>query len=128
MASITGTQTFTVAGVSRSYNPGWSSVYQNDLKRGNASVKKCALNETTHGIDGESLLRVVHDAKNNIERHVITLEDRAQDGTTSNIVRVNITLTCMENDPAALTRLSGLVTGISAYLPTVFDSIAQEEL
>lgn len=128
MATITGTQTLTVAGVSREYNPGWSSVYSNDLKRGNASVKKCALNLVSHGIDGESLLRFVHDAKSSIERHVVTLEDRLQDGATSDIVRVNITLTCLENSPTATTRLKELVTGICSYLPTVFDSIAQEEL
>lgn len=126
--STIGTQTITVNSAARAYNPAWVKQYATDIKRGDTATKKCAIT------NGRSVMRITHNANKGIERHIISCEDRtidpAADTQSELMEKIQITITCAEDDADAHERLRLLALGFMSWLSEagVLESVQADEL
>jgi hypothetical protein len=124
MATIAGNQTISFNSVDETYQKAWSPKYANELKKGNTTIKKAVITR------GAATMRASNQVSKGVESHVFSLErDRYRDGEAiadSRLVKVQVVMTCENDDPTEQADLKLLVNSVCAYLPTIMDDVCND--
>lgn len=124
MATIIGTQNITHNGVALEFKKAFDRKYEGEIKKGTTTIKKSLIT------NGSALWRLTHGGRGTIESHKFSLElDRYRDGETkadSRLVKMDVLLTCVEDDPIEQTEMCNLIDTVCAYLPTIKSDIVAD--